>query len=223
MLAKSKARSVPGSFHNPLLQIVDIEAIAQAAHHVGALLVVDNTFASPYLQKPLRLGADLIVHSTTKYVAGNSDMIGGAVIGSRDLMQPVFSSMATLCSTSSASPLDKLDELTITRILNVRILANSHADANHNFRDSCPGSSWTPRKWWSHIPQTHCGTTRRITNLSGKSHALVGESGHPTCPLRHGGGRRPASCPGKHYAAGDHGGMPGNSAGKSLLRDRQPC
>jgi cystathionine beta-lyase/cystathionine gamma-synthase len=76
---------------NPLLQIVDIEAIARAAHHVGAILVVDNTFASPYLQQPLGVGADLVVHSTTKYIAGHSDIIGGAVIGSRDLMQPVFS------------------------------------------------------------------------------------------------------------------------------------
>jgi cystathionine gamma-lyase len=74
---------------NPLLQIVDIATIATLAHRVGALLVVDNTFASPYLQRPLRLGADLVVHSTTKYLGGHSDVIGGAVIGRRALLEPI--------------------------------------------------------------------------------------------------------------------------------------
>jgi cystathionine gamma-synthase len=62
---------------NPLLKIVDIAAVARLAHAAGALLVVDNTFASPYLQTPLALGADIVVHSTTKYVGGHSDVIGG--------------------------------------------------------------------------------------------------------------------------------------------------
>jgi cystathionine gamma-lyase len=74
---------------NPLLQIVDIAAVAEQTHRVGAVLAVDNTFASPYLQQPLRLGADLVVHSTTKYLGGHSDVVGGAVIGGRDLLQPI--------------------------------------------------------------------------------------------------------------------------------------
>src|SRR5262245_23809374 len=74
---------------NPLLQIVDIAAVAELAHRAGAPLAVDNTFASPYPQQPLRLGADLVVHSTTKYLGGHSDVIGGAVVGSRELLQPV--------------------------------------------------------------------------------------------------------------------------------------
>jgi len=65
---------------NPLLGIADIEALAAVAHEAGALLVVDNTFASPYLQQPLRLGADVVVHSTTKYAGGHSDVVGGAVV-----------------------------------------------------------------------------------------------------------------------------------------------
>ena len=65
---------------NPLLNVVDIRKAADAAHAVGALLAVDNTFASPYLQQPLALGADLVVHSTTKYLGGHSDVIGGAVL-----------------------------------------------------------------------------------------------------------------------------------------------
>ncbi|MGM7699760.1 cystathionine gamma-synthase [Microbacterium sp. A84] len=65
---------------NPLLKIVDIAAIAEIAHAAGAIVVVDNTFASPALQLPLSLGADLVVHSTTKYLGGHSDVLGGAVI-----------------------------------------------------------------------------------------------------------------------------------------------
>ena len=65
---------------NPLLNIVDIPALADAAHEAGALLVTDNTFASPYLQRPLELGADVVLHSTTKYLGGHSDVVGGAVV-----------------------------------------------------------------------------------------------------------------------------------------------
>ncbi|MFF3098126.1 cystathionine gamma-synthase [Streptomyces cyaneofuscatus] len=65
---------------NPLLNITDIAAVAQVAHQAGARLVVDNTFASPYLQQPLALGADVIVHSTTKYMGGHSDVVGGALV-----------------------------------------------------------------------------------------------------------------------------------------------
>ncbi|TXK38328.1 cystathionine gamma-synthase [Nonomuraea sp. C10] len=65
---------------NPLLGVNDIAALAQLAHDNGALLVVDNTFASPYLQQPLALGADVVVHSTTKYIGGHSDVIGGALV-----------------------------------------------------------------------------------------------------------------------------------------------
>jgi len=69
---------------NPLLNIVDIRAAADAAHAVGALVVVDNTFASPYLQRPLALGADLVLHSTTKYLGGHSDVVGGFVATNDD-------------------------------------------------------------------------------------------------------------------------------------------
>jgi cystathionine gamma-synthase len=64
---------------NPLLNVIDIEAAAEAAHAVGAMVVVDNTFASPYLQRPLELGADIVLHSTTKYIGGHSDLLGGFV------------------------------------------------------------------------------------------------------------------------------------------------
>jgi len=62
---------------NPLLNVVDIRAVAEAAHAAGAVVAVDNTFATPYLQRPLELGADIVVHSTTKYLGGHSDLVGG--------------------------------------------------------------------------------------------------------------------------------------------------
>jgi cystathionine beta-lyase/cystathionine gamma-synthase len=71
---------------NPMLNVVDVRRAAEAAHAVGALLVVDNTFASPYLQQPLELGADAVVHSTTKYLAGHSDTVGGFVATSDDAL-----------------------------------------------------------------------------------------------------------------------------------------
>ena len=65
---------------NPLLGVADVAALGRVAHDAGALLVVDNTFASPYLQQPLTLGADVVVHSTTKYLGGHSDVVGGALV-----------------------------------------------------------------------------------------------------------------------------------------------
>jgi cystathionine gamma-lyase len=65
---------------NPLLRLIDIQAVTEIAHRHNVLVVVDNTFASPYLQQPLKLGADIVVHSTTKYINGHSDVIGGALV-----------------------------------------------------------------------------------------------------------------------------------------------
>jgi cystathionine gamma-synthase len=74
---------------NPLLGIADIATLAAHARSVGALLVVDNTFATPYLQQPLALGADVVVHSTTKYIGGHSDVVGGALVVGDGAMLPV--------------------------------------------------------------------------------------------------------------------------------------
>ena len=71
---------------NPLLRIADIAALAELAHARDALLVVDNTFATPYLQRPLLLGADVVIHSTTKYLGGHSDVVGGFVATSDDAL-----------------------------------------------------------------------------------------------------------------------------------------
>jgi len=105
---------------NPLLSIADITALADIAHEAGALLVVDNTFASPYLQQPLALGADVIVHSTTKYLGGHSDVVGGAlVLADADLAENIaFSQNAT---GAAGGPFDAWLTLRGIRTLGVRM------------------------------------------------------------------------------------------------------
>ncbi|MGH9206532.1 MAG: trans-sulfuration enzyme family protein, partial [Acidimicrobiales bacterium] len=71
---------------NPLLRVVDIDALSELVHGAGALVAVDSTFASPVLQRPLELGADLVVHSSTKFLGGHSDVLGGAVLTSDDTL-----------------------------------------------------------------------------------------------------------------------------------------
>ena len=72
---------------NPLLRVVDIDAVSEVAHTHGATVCVDNTFATPYLQQPLHLGADVVVHSTTKYIGGHSDVVGGALMTNDEQME----------------------------------------------------------------------------------------------------------------------------------------
>jgi cystathionine gamma-synthase len=86
---------------NPMLNLVDIRAAADAAHAAGALVVVDNTFATPYLQQPLALGADLVLHSTTKYLGGHSDVVGGFVATNDDALSE---SLAFLQKSLGAVP-----------------------------------------------------------------------------------------------------------------------
>jgi cystathionine gamma-synthase len=72
---------------NPLLKLVDVAAVSSIAHDGGAMVVVDNTFATPYLQRPLELGADVAVHSVTKYLAGHSDLVAGAIVTNDDALR----------------------------------------------------------------------------------------------------------------------------------------
>ena len=105
---------------NPLMGIVDIAAIAELAHDAGALLVVDNTFASPYLQQPLALGADAVVHSTTKYMGGHSDVVGGAlVLADSDLGEQVAYNQNAMGSI--AGPFDSWLVLRGIKTLGVRM------------------------------------------------------------------------------------------------------
>jgi cystathionine gamma-lyase len=86
---------------NPLLKLIDIRVVSEIAHRRGALVVVDNTFMSPFLQRPLTLGADLVVHSSTKYLGGHSDLIGGTLVVNRD---DLFEQLAFLQNAVGAVP-----------------------------------------------------------------------------------------------------------------------
>lgn len=110
---------------NPLLSIGDIPALADVAHAAGAKLVVDNTFATPYLQQPLLLGADIVVHSTTKYLGGHSDVIGGALITDDPELDAAF---AFLQNGAGAvpSPFDAFLTLRGTKTLALRM--DRHCD-----------------------------------------------------------------------------------------------
>ena len=105
---------------NPLLRITDIRHVAQAAHAAGALLVVDNTFLSPALQQPLALGADVVVHSTTKYINGHSDVVGGAVVA-RDAAVAEQLKWWGNCLGLTGAPFDSFLTLRGLRTLAVRL------------------------------------------------------------------------------------------------------
>ena len=75
---------------NPTLKVVDIARLAKAGHQVGAIVVVDNTFATPINTNPLRLGADLVLHSATKFLGGHADALAGVICGSKELIEPIF-------------------------------------------------------------------------------------------------------------------------------------
>jgi O-succinylhomoserine sulfhydrylase len=87
---------------NPLTEVCDIQALADIAHKAGAHLVVDNCFCTPAIQRPLELGADIIIHSATKYIDGQGRCLGGAVLGSKTLMEPVYGFLRTAGVTMSA-------------------------------------------------------------------------------------------------------------------------
>jgi len=110
---------------NPLLGIADIPAVARIANDCGALLVVDNTFATPYLQQPLTLGADVVVHSTTKYIGGHSDVVGGAVVTATD---ELGAALATFQNSTGAiaGPFDAYLALRGLKTLAVRM--DRHCD-----------------------------------------------------------------------------------------------
>ncbi|MDH3547240.1 MAG: cystathionine gamma-synthase [Gammaproteobacteria bacterium] len=105
---------------NPLLRIVDIAAIAQIAKAGGALFVVDNTFLSPALQQPIALGADLVIHSTTKYINGHSDVVGGAVIAATEELAETVAWWAN-CLGLTGAPFDSYLTLRGVRTLHTRM------------------------------------------------------------------------------------------------------
>jgi len=105
---------------NPLLRIVDIEKVAGIAQDCGALYAVDNTFLSPALQQPISLGADLVIHSTTKYINGHSDVVGGAIIAATEELAETISWWAN-CIGATGAPFDSFLTLRGLRTLQVRM------------------------------------------------------------------------------------------------------
>jgi cystathionine gamma-synthase len=113
---------------NPLLRVVDIRAVTEAAHAAGALAVVDNTFLSPVWQQPLALGADLVMHSTTKYLNGHSDVVGGAVIAATAELQQSLSWWANAIGVTGA-PFDSFLTLRGLRSLHARMRVHAENTA----------------------------------------------------------------------------------------------
>ncbi len=131
---------------NPLLRITDVEAIAKAAHKAGALVVVDNTFLSPAGQKPFSLGADIVLHSTTKYINGHSDVVGGAVLANDDTLVEELVWWAN-CLGLTGSPFDSFQTLRGLRTLNVRYRQhqeNAGAIAEFLDRHECAARVYYP-------------------------------------------------------------------------------
>ncbi|MGB0937911.1 MAG: cystathionine gamma-synthase [Colwellia sp.] len=114
---------------NPLLRLVDIEAVTKASHAVGALVAVDNTFLSPLLQKPLELGADIVFHSTTKYINGHSDVVGGVLVAKDKTLGEELAWWAN-CIGITGSAFDSFLALRGLKTLPVRLKQHEH-NAKH--------------------------------------------------------------------------------------------
>ncbi|CAM3152065.1 cystathionine gamma-synthase [Prescottella defluvii] len=121
---------------NPLLNVGDIAAIAEVAHAAGAKLVVDNTFASPYLQQPLQLGADIALHSTTKYIGGHSDVVGGALVTNDEELDTKF---AFLQNGAGAVPGPFDAFLTMRGIKTLALRMERHSDNAEKIVDLLTG------------------------------------------------------------------------------------
>jgi cystathionine gamma-synthase len=150
---------------NPLLRITDIAAVAAQAHACGALVVVDNTFLSPAWQQPLKLGADLVVHSTTKYLNGHSDVVGGAVIAREAALNEQLTWWAN-CLGLTGAPFDSF--------LTLRGLRTLHARLDHHARNAHALAHWlvgqsNVRRVWS--PLSSRAGTMRCANSSAISRA----------------------------------------------------
>ena len=121
---------------NPLLNIGDIEALSAVAHDAGATIVVDNTFASPYLQQPLSLGADVVLHSTTKYLGGHSDVVGGALVTDDEELDAKF---AFLQNGAGAVPGPFDAFLTMRGIKTLALRMERHSDNAEKIVDLLSG------------------------------------------------------------------------------------
>ena len=134
---------------NPLLGIADIAALAQVAAVAGARLVVDNTFATPYLQSPLGLGADVVLHSTTKYLGGHSDVVGGALITSDDELHEQFAFMRNAVG-AVPSPFDAWLTLRGAKTLGLRM--ERHSDNAERVVEALVGHPKVTKVYYPGLP-----------------------------------------------------------------------
>lgn len=151
---------------NPLMKITDIAALAEVAHAAGALVVVDNTFATPYLQQPLGLGADVVVHSTTKYLGGHSDVIGGAVVLSDDELASKIG-FQQFAAGAVSGPLDAW--LTTRGIKTLAVRMDRHSASAHALASALDGHAAIARVYYPGLP-SHPGhelAARQMSDFGG--------------------------------------------------------
>ena len=157
---------------NPLMKITDIAAVAEIAHEAGAIVVVDNTFATPYLQRPLSLGADVVVHSTTKYLGGHSDVLGGAVILS-DAVQVRGESLADKVGFlqfgvgAVSGPMDAW--LTIRGIKTLAVRMDRHSSNAQTIAEALVGHSKLEKVYYPGLPEHpgHALAARQMKSFGG--------------------------------------------------------
>ena len=164
---------------NPLLGISDIRALGEVLHsrQSGAWMAVDNTFATPFLQRPLELGADLVVHSTTKYLGGHSDMVGGAVLTSRPELQERLAFLQNAIG-AVPGPMDCYLVLRGVKTLPLRMerhSANAAAVANYLAGQAQVGRLFYP----FHPSHAQCELARRQMRLGGGMLSFVMRGGEP--------------------------------------------
>jgi cystathionine gamma-synthase len=135
---------------NPLLRITDIATVARAAHATGALVVADNTFLSPAGQQPLALGADIVVHSTTKYINGHSDVVGGAVVAADAGLLEELGWWAN-CLGLTGAPFDSFQALRGLRTLAVRY--RQHQENAQQIAATLAGNELVDRVYFPGLPE----------------------------------------------------------------------
>ncbi|MDN5798201.1 MAG: cystathionine gamma-synthase [Intrasporangium sp.] len=158
---------------NPLLGIADIESIAGVAHEAGAVVVVDNTFASAYLQNPLALGADLVSHSTTKYSGGHSDVVGGIVVTGQQIAVPGFEDAGDRVAFNQksiggiAGPFDAW--LTLRGLKTLAVRMERHCDNAEKVVDFLTGHDGVSHVYYPGLPshQNHDVAARQMKRFGG--------------------------------------------------------
>ena len=151
---------------NPLMKISDIAALAEIARDAGALMVVDNTFATPYLQQPLALGADAVIHSTTKYLGGHSDVVGGAVVSADEELAEKVGFLQFAVGAVSG-PMDAW--LTVRGIKTLAVRMDRHSSNAHAIADRLLGHPKLDAVYYPGLPQHpgHDIAARQMSDFGG--------------------------------------------------------